>query len=324
MLPQLKFLSDFYQEVIYAFSKSNELTLPQNKEEILSQSLWGNRFITFQNKLHSRTALYFESFIKSNIFQIKHLSFKNGIVDESYIYQIVKDKSNIFREITILRQALKQFKLLIQNHQAQTHIHNHQLAAIQQQNYYQGMTNKKLEKNLNENKILRWCHLINNEVTFNHVYIRRIKQVNDKKIAEFNYKILHDILPCNANLKKWKIIDSDKCNFCNGVQDIPHLLYYCKYANAIWCPIEGALKITIGIHDVILGVNEEHTDFALSVIAFLIYKYWLLNKDTEQDVCWEDVVKYLKAEIISRINIYQYTRWYDLCKSLQKVVLHLQ
>ena len=132
MLPQLKILPDFYQEVIYAFSKSNELTLPQNKEEILSQSLWGNRFITFQNKLHSRTALYFESFIKSNIFQIKDISFKNGIVDESYIYQIVKDKSNIFREITILRQALKQFKHLIQNHEAQNHIHNHQLAAIQQ------------------------------------------------------------------------------------------------------------------------------------------------------------------------------------------------
>ena len=180
-----------------------------------------------------------------------------------------------------------------------------------------------MQRNINENKIIKWCNLNKNEVEFNHVYIRKIKQMEDTKLAEFNYKVLHDILPCNVNLKKWKIIESDKCNFCHEMQDIPHLLFYCKYYQNIWLLIEGALKTPIGICDVLIGTNNKEHDFAISVIAFSIYKYWLLKKDIDCSVNWQCMVKYLKLETLRLTKIYQHTKWNYLCNPLRKIISSL-
>ena len=40
------------------------------------------------------------------------------------------------------------------------------------------------------------------ELDFSQVYKKKIERVIDKKIAEFNFKMLHKILPCNSNLNK--------------------------------------------------------------------------------------------------------------------------
>ena len=36
------------------------------------------------------------------------------------------------------------------------------------------------------------------------IYKHRVSFVKDRKMAGFNYEMLHDILPCNLNLVKWK------------------------------------------------------------------------------------------------------------------------
>ena len=36
------------------------------------------------------------------------------------------------------------------------------------------------------------------------------------KLKEFNFKVMHGILPCNSNLKKWKLKESDVCDICNS------------------------------------------------------------------------------------------------------------
>ena len=38
---------------------------------------------------------------------------------------------------------------------------------------------------------------------FNESCKRKIKVLKDKKLAEINFKILNNILPCNRNLLKW-------------------------------------------------------------------------------------------------------------------------
>ena len=47
------------------------------------------------------------------------------------------------------------------------------------------------------------------------------------KLREFNFKVLHGILPCNKNLKQWKVRISDHCDVCGQIQTIEHLPLTC-------------------------------------------------------------------------------------------------
>ena len=46
-------------------------------------------------------------------------------------------------------------------------------------------------------------------------------------LCEFN--VLSHILPCDKNLKQWKVNISDHCDVCGQIQTIEHLLWGCSY-----------------------------------------------------------------------------------------------
>ena len=54
--------------------------------------------------------------------------------------------------------------------------------------------------------------------------------MKDKKLAETNFKILNNILPCNRNLFKWGKCDTNLCHFCQEEESVGHLLLECTYA----------------------------------------------------------------------------------------------
>ena len=76
---------------------------------------------------------------------------------------------------------------------------------------------KKLDDILGQN--------ISHDEAFKKKLIDIYKKV---KLKEFNNEMLFDILPCNYNLKKWKLKKSDRCDVCK-VQNARHLLFECKY-----------------------------------------------------------------------------------------------
>ena len=48
----------------------------------------------------------------------------------------------------------------------------------------------------------------------NYIYIEKVWLEKEIKLKEFNFKVLHGILPCNKNLKQWKIRTCDSCDVC--------------------------------------------------------------------------------------------------------------
>ena len=51
----------------------------------------------------------------------------------------------------------------------------------------------------------------------------KVKTEKKIKLNEFNFKILHGIVPCK-NLKKWNIRTDDKSNVCGASQTVDHFL----------------------------------------------------------------------------------------------------
>ena len=61
-----------------------------------------------------------------------------------------------------------------------------------------------------------------------------VKWQKNKKIAEFNYKILHNSLINNVYLCKWISTIKKECSYCNDSEDIIHMLYECEVNTDIW------------------------------------------------------------------------------------------
>ena len=83
--------------------------------------------------------------------------------------------------------------------------------------------------------IVKWEQQLDTELDgsmlFNDIY----RITNDTNLRNFQFKLLHHILPNNKLLHKMGIKNSALCNFCNQDEDsILHYLWGCHVAKRFW------------------------------------------------------------------------------------------
>ena len=71
--------------------------------------------------------------------------------------------------------------------------------------------------------------------------IARIKYVPQLRI--FHYRLLLNKIFTNDTLKKWRIVDSDKCDYCDCKQTILHLLIECQVSQKLWSLVELIINV---------------------------------------------------------------------------------
>ena len=227
--------------------------------------------------------LYFDKWITSGLLKIGNLRFINGILDEQFIYTCVGNK--IDSEVSKMKKALKPYAAMIGNHEpvVNTYIPLFVLKDVYV-DYFKTSKAKVFydslmrENNCNPDKKTYWCDVFGNQnIIFKDVYRIKLAEMKDNKLAEINLKVLCNILPCNANLVKWKKKQSEECSICNEHEDILHLFYSCVYARRIWSEF-----FKTGIHvngyDIVLGKQTSITEnLLINIIAYLLYKKWLLE-----------------------------------------------
>ena len=81
--------------------------------------------------------------------------------------------------------------------------------------------------------------------------------MDDRKLAEFNYKIINNILINNAYLSKWVTETNAKCSFCNQIEDTFNLLYDCFFNDHIWQIVGNCLTLNITYTHVVLGYSSK-------------------------------------------------------------------
>ena len=118
---------------------------------------------------------------------------------------------------------------------------------------------------------------------FKKFYTIPNRTVSDSKICVFQYKLLNRILPCKYNLCKWKLLDDDKCTFCNETETIEHLFYYCSQSKRFIAQVEDWLNRTYGKHysisviDFLFGVPLSSLDKFLQTLNWVIlYAKWYM------------------------------------------------
>jgi hypothetical protein len=90
--------------------------------------------------------------------------------------------------------------------------------------FYKNLIHKKFVKPCYQTKLSQEFAIpVNDSNLWKNIYSR--KDINDNKIAEFNYKMLHNILCNNAYLSKWFRDKGDNCNICKTIENTKHLLF---------------------------------------------------------------------------------------------------
>ena len=108
----------------------------------------------------------------------------------------------------------------------------------------------------------------------------------EPKLLAFQFKLIHNIVNCRSNLRKWNISDSDTCEFC--LHDVPdniiHALCQCEYSTKFVTDIfslidpQNDCANTIQNADFLFGVDDP----ALNVV-FLILKKYIMNVRTDKN-----------------------------------------
>ena len=61
-----------------------------------------------------------------------------------------------------------------------------------------------------------------------------LNAIRENKILEFNFKLLHNLIPHRYNQYKWKLSNSPLCSFDDELHDKVHLFVNCKYKKLFW------------------------------------------------------------------------------------------
>ena len=112
---------------------------------------------------------------------------------------------------------------------------------------------------------------------------------------------------------------------CAEIQTVFHLLYKCRQAKSIWNIVESATGIDIHIMNLVLGSDNQNHNFLSTIIAFLIYKDWLVsNNNGEKRSSLLKTLLFMRREILFRYSIYTQLKWHHICGLLEKVMDKIQ
>ena len=255
------------------------------------------------------------------------LRFTNGQLDTDFIYQQVKNKQNIYCEILCIKHALKPYHNIISTVTNIPTVTGSITHACEGYNlcerirlYYNKIIRDKIIPPYQEYK---WRRTLEQpDLQFKDIYIRKIKNVAEIKIRDFNFKVLHMILPCGQNLKRWGKRNFDTCQICNVTHDIPHLLYNCTKARRAWDIFRQVSNVSLSLNDIIISDFQPEMYTLVSLYSYLIYKEWLVHNEEKY---WKNtnILTFMKWELKNKAKIYDNLggKWQEMGNLLQNTII---
>ena len=297
---QVESLLSFYKNALQCFNKayvSDESTFQQS---ILNQPLWGNKYITHYVGC-KKSVLFLRNWIRSGVRIVSDLPFINGILDENAMYTMLDNKKNIYCEVMLIKTALYPYRMNIVNGNNESLI---PIKPLKSKEYYNVFL-QQLACNANITPVTKYLDSYCNSNDEILAFSKKVVLENEIKLKELNFKVLHGILACNKNLKNWKIRLSDRCDVCNQIQTIEHLLYNCHYVKPLWQIVNTVFGTNISFHQILGLDNHFKYDSITTIICFIIYKEWLLLSLDGKRRHPEIALEYFKHEVAIRLEIYK-------------------
>jgi len=136
------------------------------------------------------------------------------------------------------------------------------------------------------------------------IYSIPFKVTKDIRLAIFQFKILHHILPTNATLFRDKIIQHDKCHLCDQKQTLNHLFVSCPdvltfwQSFSRWWNVKNDDFIDLTDETIIYGFTNDFRQQLGLNLCLMIAKYYIYcaSRDGE-NYYFEAFLAYLKSKL---------------------------
>ena len=120
------------------------------------------------------------------------------------------------------------------------------------------------------------------------------------------------------------------CSFCRQKEDTIHSLYDCSFNDHIWQIVGNCLQLNITYKHVVLGyssklknVNINSINYCITLISYLIYKYWLKLLNTNKAKNKKNFYNFLNFELNIRVKVLQNNSEHTLhCCIKLTLILH--
>ena len=136
-------------------------------------------------------------------------------------------------------------------------------------------------------------------------YVCKIKQLKDNNLAQMNFKILNNILPCDRNLSKRGKSDKDLCSLCQE-ESVSHLLCD-NMCTKIWKLVNDVFHLGHAIsHDnVLFGVELDlSVNYVFSIIIYYIHNGYMISSFENKQRRINVSARSLKIYLTFRVNVY--------------------
>ena len=164
-------------------------------------------------------------------------------------------------------------------------------------------------------KYMKWRQDIDSDFCeglwdFRRMFIDVYRVTNVPKYRSFQYRLLQRALVTNVELKKWGIVESDRCTFCELEREtLKHLLFECKYVQSLWTQLVEFLQqnycnqiLNLSISTVIFNKMVDIKGHVVNFVC-LIAKQYVYRKRCQKDI--PSFVE-LKRMILSIQNVEKY------------------
>ncbi len=316
-------LPKFWAEM---FCYTNECKSIKNLEnmsdyDFLTSPIWFNNNFTFNEQ-----TLYMSNWTKSNILYVRDLINVDGnLITEPELLTKLNCKRNWIREYFIVKNVfiniLENFNTNLSNHvkirNRWTILVNNNIHSLKTQKskfFYEILVKQKFIPNYMEEVWHTDFDLI--EPQWSTIYKSKIWDINDRKLAEFNYKVICNIIYTRSKLSKWNKQLSDKCVFCEQIQDTKHLLFDCPRVKNAWVLIGSILNMSIRYKHIVLGDTPNSSfiksrNLVINYISYSIYKMWILSENKELDFINCNLLEFIKQDLFKR-TLYNNCKYFHI------------
>ena len=107
-------LLSFYKNVVQCFNKGYVTDESTFEKSVLNQPLWGKKYITYYVG-RRKNVLFLRNWIRSGVKVVGDLPFRNGVLDENEMNNMLDNKTNMYFEVRLVKTALYQYRMNIVN-----------------------------------------------------------------------------------------------------------------------------------------------------------------------------------------------------------------
>ena len=157
-----------------------------------------------------------------------------------------------------------------------------------------------------------WNLYFQTDVDWSSVWIYQTTNLTGQMyLVEFNFKLLHNILPSGTLLHKRKLSNSVLCILCKTPDDYEHMFIYWYYVKSLWSRVTlliyKSLNIVFNVNHkhVVLGYNDNDSsngirddrktrviNIVISIAKYANFKVWCKHNSNEN------------TYLVAKLNLY--------------------